>query len=430
MRRLASFHMSICILLAALIAGCSAAQTTSVPIPMPSAIPATPTAASQESPRPLLMAHYMPWYQTPAVTGSWGWHWTMNHFNPNQKDASGQPSIASHYHPLTGPYDSSDDALLEYQVLLMKLSGIDGVIVDWYGFENFWDYGVINDSTRKLFQYVKKAGLRFAICYEDVTIKNMKENAHLKATDAYTHGQQVMRYMQNNWFGDEAYLKIDGRPVLFVFGNPPYFKQSSDWATLFSVLKTAPILISEDAPLPPAAPASFPWPPMSMTRSSELTQNTLSSYLTSFYQKAKSWDYHIASAFPGFHDIYKEAGVSAGYAYLDTRSGETFRYTLQVALDSHPDVIQLVTWNDYGEGTNIEPTTEYGYQYLEIVQDTRRASIDKTFPFTASDLSIPLQIFNLRQKYKGDADMNASLDQAFQAVISGRLGTAEAILSK
>jgi hypothetical protein len=40
-------------------------------------------------------------------------------------------AIASHFHPLTGPYDSSNDALLEYQVMLMKLSRIDGVIVDW-----------------------------------------------------------------------------------------------------------------------------------------------------------------------------------------------------------------------------------------------------------------------------------------------------------
>jgi hypothetical protein len=93
------------------------------------------------------MAHYMPWYQSPAVMGAWGWHWTMDHFNPNQKDADGQPSIASHHPPLTGPYDSSDDALLEYQVLLMKLSGIDGVIVDWYGFEDFQDYGLIKPAT-------------------------------------------------------------------------------------------------------------------------------------------------------------------------------------------------------------------------------------------------------------------------------------------
>ena len=125
------------------------------------------------------MAHYMPWYQTPSVSGYWGWHWTMEHFDPSKTDENGRPDIASYYLPLTGPYDSSDDAMLEYQVLLMKLSGIDGVIVDWYGMEAFWDYAVLNESTHKLFDYIKKAGLRFAICYEDQTIKHMVDNNHL-----------------------------------------------------------------------------------------------------------------------------------------------------------------------------------------------------------------------------------------------------------
>jgi len=49
-------------------------------------------------------------------------------------------NLASHFIPLTGPYDSSDEAVLDYQVQLMKLSGIDGVIVDWYGNANVNDY--------------------------------------------------------------------------------------------------------------------------------------------------------------------------------------------------------------------------------------------------------------------------------------------------
>ena len=71
----------------------------------------------------------------------------MDHFQPSLQDENGRPDIASYTMPLTGPYDSSDDAVLEYQILLMKLSGIDGVIVDWYGMEDFWDYAVLNEST-------------------------------------------------------------------------------------------------------------------------------------------------------------------------------------------------------------------------------------------------------------------------------------------
>ena len=35
-----------------------------------------------------ILVHYMPWYQTPSVSGYWGWHWTMNHFNPDSLDVT------------------------------------------------------------------------------------------------------------------------------------------------------------------------------------------------------------------------------------------------------------------------------------------------------------------------------------------------------
>jgi hypothetical protein len=371
---------------------------------------------------PLLLAHYMPWYQTPAGHGSWGWHWTMDHFNPAQTDANGRPEIASHFMPLTGPYDSSDEALLEYQVLLMKISGIDGVIVDWYGMENFRDYATLNESTGKLFAAVKKAGLVFVICYEDQSILHMVEDNHLTSDQALAHGQDVMRYMQEQWFSDDAYLKEAGQPVLFTFG-PQYFKSSTQWDSLFAVVEPHPVLVTLDKHMVSGSLSSYPWPPMFGI---SINQKALEAYLTQFYRKASRWEYIVGGAFPGFYDIYQEAGVRNSYGYLDAQQGETFRYTLQLALDQNPDVVQLITWNDYGEGTNIEPTEEYGTQYLEIVQEARRTMDGSAFLFTAEDLQLPLRLFQLRQEHAGDA----RLDDAFNAIIAGDTATAAQILAE
>ena len=84
---------------------------------------------------------------------------------------NGERQIASWYYPLIGPYDSVDPAVLEYHVLLMKLAGIDGVIVDWYGQDNYNDYAVNNQRTLALFDHTRKAGLKFSLCYEDATIQ-------------------------------------------------------------------------------------------------------------------------------------------------------------------------------------------------------------------------------------------------------------------
>src|SRR5205823_1799379 len=111
----------------------------------------------QGAQKPLLV-HYMPWYVAKPYSGSWGWHWTMNHFEPDTI-INGKRQIASWYYPLIGPYDSLDPAVLEYHVLLMKLAGVDGVAVDWYGADNFNDYASNNQRTLALLNYTRKAGL-------------------------------------------------------------------------------------------------------------------------------------------------------------------------------------------------------------------------------------------------------------------------------
>jgi len=224
-------------------------------------------------------------------------------------------------------------------------------------------------------------------------------------------------------------LRTSERPVLFVFG-PQYFKSASDWGILFSGLSAKPIFITEDNTLSPVTTSAYPWPPMWASKGGVLTEKALDDYLSAFYKKAGFWDYCVASAFPGFNDIYKEAGVSEGYGFLDAREGETFKSTLQMALENNPDAIQLVTWNDYGEGTNIEPTEEYGYQYLEILQDIVRSSINVEFAYTNDDLAVPLQIYQLRKAHSGDAQINTKLDRAFDFIVSGDLDAAKAIIAQ
>lgn len=403
--------------------------------PLPSATPTSlPRLVSEPftfkgNKRPLLMVHYMPWYQSFAYSGSWGWHWTMNHFSPTIREDGTWSNFASHYTPLIGLYDSNDERVLEYQVQLMKLSGIDGVIVDWYGIENFWDYGTIHQATQKLFKIISKARLKFAICYEDQTVKHMVNNNHLKAEEAIEHGKKVMRFLDENWFQDEAYLKVDGKPVLFVFG-PQYYLTDADWQSLFSVLDTQPVFLTLDHALISVTSGAYPWPPMWASTGGILSHDVLQSYLTNFYGHMERWKYHVGGAFPGFHDIYKQAGVGNSYGYLDALEGQTFRYTMQEALNHQPDLIQIITWNDYGEGTNIEPTVEYGLRYLEMVQEVRKVTDTNAFPFTLEDLALPHRIFQIRMKNAKAQDIQDEMNKASDLLIQGDVAQVREILSR
>jgi hypothetical protein len=375
-----------------------------------------------------VMVYYMPWYTAKPYSNDWGWHWTMNHFNPDGVNASGERQIASWYYPLIGPYDSSDPAVLEYHVLLMKLAGVDGVIVDWYGSANFLDYGINNQATVKLFQFTRKAGLKFSICYEDQTIQHMIDGNYLAAGDAIFHAQQEMLYLQTNFFSDASYLRLKGQPVLLNFG-PQHFMMSSNWEDIFSVLGATnqPAFFTEDNRLP-VSTGAFSWPPMWMSQvpgtGGVLSGAALKSYLADFDQKAGNWPAFISSAFPRFHDIYQRAGVRNYWGYLGDRHGDTLRDTLSRGMTNSSAIVQVVTWNDFGEGSMVEPTQEYGYRDLGIIQDFRRQYLESDFSRNTNDLTMALRFYNLRRQYLTNIVVSAELDRIFTNIVSGKIEVA------
>jgi hypothetical protein len=384
-------------------------------------------------PKPV-MVYYMPWYMAKPYSGSWGWHWTMNHFDPEKLNASGERIIASWYYPLIGPYDSSDPAVLEYHVLLMKLGGVDGVIVDWYGSANYLDYAANNQATARLFNYIRKAGLKFAVCFEDQTIQRLIDGRQLTAAAAIQRAQQEILYLQTNFFFDPAYLRLDGKPLFLNFG-PQYFRLNSQWEEILSVLvgTNRPAFFTEDNRLEIGLGA-FNWPPMWMSQlpgtGGVLSGVALNNYLAGFEQKARGWPAFISSAFPRFHDIYQRAGNRNYWGYLGDRNGETFRETLRRAMTNSSVLVQIVTWNDFGEGTAVEPTREYGFRDLGIIQDFRRQYLDPGFSLHTNDLHLALQFYQLRRQSGTNTALAAGLDQAFATIVSGRLNEARRELDK
>ncbi len=379
--------------------------------------------ASSGASRPV-MVHYMPWFVAKPYSTSWGWHWTMNHYNPDTFYTNGNRQIASHYYPLIGPYDSADPVALEYHVLLMKLGGVDGVIVDWYGNANCLDYGTLNQNTAKLFTYVRKAGLKFSICYEDQSIQHMIDSGCLTANNAISQAQLAMLYLQSNYFTSSSFLRSSNQPVLLNFG-PQYFHTNSQWQTIFSVLDATnqPAFFTEDNRLPPVGTGAFPWPPMWMTGggTNALTTNQLESYLNNFDAKGAGWPAYVGGGWPRFNDIYAQAGTGPSNGYLDDRNGGTLRETLGRAMTNRAALVHAATWNDFGEGTIVEPTQEYGFRDLGIIQDYRRQYLQPSFASTTNEVAMAFRFYNLRRQYGNYPTLSAELDRIFTNICTGKL---------
>jgi hypothetical protein len=364
------------------------------------------------------MAHYTPWYEAEPERKRWGWHWTMGRFQPDKISAN-RREAASRFYPAIGLYDSNDPDTLECHVLTMKFAGIDGVIVDWYGDTDFLDYGIIHRNTQSLIRFLKKAGLRFAIMYEDQTVPKLIEAGRLKEANKVAHGQRLLAGMQSNWFNDPAYLKISGRPLFMVFGSGYY--KGEEWERIFAGLPRPPYFFTESNRRPPAVGA-FSWPQPGGGTDGALQE------IDDFYRNAPTAADFIPAAFPRFQDIYEQAGVHKSWGSIDDRNGKTYAETLEKALKSKASVIQLVTWNDWGEGTVLEPSVEFGYRDLEVTQKLRRQYVSPQGKYSAEDLRLPTALYLSRKKYKGVPGEQSRLEEASRLLFADQTGKARRIL--
>lgn len=367
-----------------------------------------------------ILTHYMPWYEADPDRDKWGWHWTMNRFQPG-RITGGKREAASQYTPLIGLYDSNDPDTLECHVLLMKLSGIDGVVIDWYGIDDFLDYGAIHRNTQHLIRFVKKAGLRFVVMYEDQTVPKLLAEHRIANDDVIAHGKRVLGWVAKNWFTDPAYVKQNDQPVFLTFGNGYY--TGEQWTQIFAALTPAPRYVTESHRRPPAAGA-FSWPqPSGGTEAALKEQNA-------FYTRSKEWPESIPAAFPRFHDIYEQAGVHKSWGRIEDQNGKTYVATLEQAIRSQSPVIQIATWNDWGEGTIVEPSVEFGYRDLKATQRLRRQYIEPRFPHNPEDLELPVRLYRLRKTHKKDAKKSAVLETVSRLLFAGETGNARLLLSK
>jgi len=347
-----------------------------------------------------IMVHYMPWFQTPEVTGYWGSHWTMANRNPNTMLSNGRRDIASHYYPLVEPYDSSDSDYLEYALLCIKLTGIDGILIDYYGSWNYNDYPQLLEASNAVIEMCKKVGLEYGIVYEDRTVQSIVDQGF---SDKISLAKGDFRYMNDNYFKTDNYFKLDNKPVVLNFG-PISIKSNDDWLNIFSSIDT------EINFFPLAYHPEY----------YDLTTSTSGVYAwvgeiqdTNLYNYASQFQYTGGGALFEFNEFYEEGGWGAtSQEDLPNRNGDLLRETLDRAKASSTDFIQLITWNDWGEGTAIEPSLDYEYKQLSIVQEFLEIENN------VSDLELSVLLYKKRKEHKGKELENKKLDQIFYYLIS------------
>jgi hypothetical protein len=101
---------------------------------------------------------------------------------------------------------------------------------------------------------------------------------------------------------------------------------------------------------------------------------------------------------------YDDRKIRYPGSYVDREDGAFYRRQWESVLAAKPDVVTITSWNEWAEGTNIEPTVEFGYKYLELT--LTYALIHRgDLAVSVSPSSIDLTVTRYRLNLNGESDI-------------------------
>ncbi|MFN8524573.1 MAG: endo-1,3-alpha-glucanase family glycosylhydrolase [Chloroflexota bacterium] len=297
--------------------------------------------------------------------------------------AQGSPLVLALYYPWfdqgtwesgitadlpTTPYDSYERATIEQHVEWARKAGIDALVSAWFG----PGQGNPTESNfATLLEVSQRRGFRAALLLETDNGDFFPDRASLVT---------ALRHFLARHASHPAYLKVDGRPVLFVwrpasvFGdvgtriNRPGPAAIAAWASILDEVDPTrrAIWIAEGEQtgmlevFDGLFPYSIAWSPNPGAQLQSYAQRVRSFGSSPM----KTW---IATAMPGYDDT-RAPGRARGFA-VDRADGEYYRATFTGAIASRPDWIMITSFNEWVEGHQIEPSRTYGDRYLDLTRE-------------------------------------------------------------
>lgn len=325
--------------------------------------------------RPLLLANYYTWYHDGSHPKLAWRGWTRNESETNSralaKQRGDEPPPSSALRPLVGLYDSRDRAVADWHVALAKAAGIDALLVDWWGSH----LGRDENAEKGIIAACEAGGLAWAILDERAQFHH----------DLEAYAGWVIEAMQD-YFSKPHYLKIDGRPVWYLYQvaqnpglTPDEFsllrrrverevgdvhwivdKIEHDHAAARAGQEDREKRIPKEWLELKEVDAFAFYSTFSNFRADRYEQLVgRYRYLTNLAHRAGKR--MLLPVHPGHDNSYFRAD---GDCYVMPRhDGQTLRDYLRAACDAGADYIMVTSWNEWPESTVIEPSADWDDPY-------------------------------------------------------------------
>jgi hypothetical protein len=241
-------------------------------------------------------------------------------------------------------YNSTDPGQVKSQINDMVSRGIDGVILDWYGPNNALDKAALQIMA----EAENHPGFTFAIMVDQGAIE-WYSCPGCSPQQAFVADLQ---YIEHTYFPSPAYMTFEGQPVVTEFSVDLDYP-AIDWNAANAALSTHPVFLFQNNSgfSHTLSEGSYAWVMPTAT-------DYGMSYLSSFYDQGKAFpnEQTVGAIYKGFNDKFASWGSNrimaqqCGQTWLQTFAELNGLYSSGKQL---PD-LQIVTWNDYEEATEIE----------------------------------------------------------------------------
>ena len=298
---------------------------------VPTATPATYAAPAGQSAERLLLAFYYMWYGPTS-------------FNSGQM--SDQPPT---------PYISDQPAVVERQVQEAKAAGIDAFISSWQG------SGTETDRN-------------FALLLDTAAKHNFRATIYFETNYALQKGDVVsqLRIALGKYLSHPAYLRSGGKPVVF-FWAPGALGDANAWRSVRDQVDPSHSQIWSVDTTDPAYLDAFDtihlfsagkWGgETDVSRVDAQWRGIVSAYNRA-HGTNRLW---VPGVIPGW-DESRVVPPRSNAKVFPRRDGALYEETWRAALANNPDWITITSYNEWFEGTQIEPSVSYANRYLDLTQ--------------------------------------------------------------
>jgi murein DD-endopeptidase MepM/ murein hydrolase activator NlpD len=267
------------------------------------------------------------------------------------------------------PYASKDRNAIVRHVEQAQAAGIDAFAMAWYGPR------VRNNQTETNFRTLLQVAVERSFrCTVDFETRSPFYNSQADVVEG-------LRYLINNHAAHPAFLQYEGKPIIFFWAVSEVFRGPGQsaidaWGSIRQQVdpehRTLWIADGADIEFLRVFDGhhlyNITWNPPANVH------NTLSTWgdrVRSYSAEHDTREIWVATVMPGYNDLCTQD--RSGRFSHDRRGGAYYRETWEAAIDSAPDLIVITSFNEWLEGTQIEPSVSYGNLYLDLTSELSAA---------------------------------------------------------